>query len=525
MSSISSTLWPFQEAERLVKRMEKKNKSIPLLETGFGPSGLPHIGTFAEVARTTYVAKAYKEVTGVTPKILVFSDDKDALRAVPTNVPNQDMLKEYLGQSLTNIPDPYELYDSFAGHNNAMLRRFLDECGFEYEFASSTEYYASGRFDDALINMARHHQEIVDIVGPTLGEERRASWSPFMPLHPVTKQVMMVPVTVNATGTMVSWDMPESAQVDGLPVIGRVHTPVTGGHCKIQWKADWALRWYALDVDYEMCGKDLRDSVILSSRICKTLGGEPPVNMIYELFLDEKGAKFSKKKGNGVSVDDWSRYAPLSSLEHFIFKNPERAKKVYLSAVPQALDELIKNSVKSDDINDPAFFVTDRLPERLKNLPVSIGLLLNVVDAGDIKDADILVRMMAKQYSDEQLEAIEYVAPFVINYYSDIMSLSKNKREPDEKEKIALSDLYTTLSGMDNNLTGDVYQTEVFEVGKRHYEKNELRQWFKATYEVLFGYESGPRLGQFIELYGKDEFLELMEKSLNKEQGIHSPEI
>lgn len=509
--TITSSLWPFKEATRLTSQMEKKGKKTPLLETGFGPSGLPHIGTFAEVARTTYVAKAYKEITGITPKLLVFSDDKDALRAVPTNVPNQDMLKDYIGQSLTNIPDPYGMFNSFASHNNAMLQRFLDECGFDYEFASSTEYYASGRFNDALIKMARHHQDIIDIVSPTLGDERRATWSPFMPLHPITKQVMMVPVEVNADGTMVSWDMPDNMQIEGMP-ISRVHTPVTDGHCKIQWKADWALRWFALDVDYEMCGKDLRDSVTLSSRICRKLGGLPPVNMIYELFLDENGHKFSKKIGNGISVEDWSRYAPLASMENFIFKNPQTAKKVFISAVPKSFDECIASLEDSNNPEKSAFFVNDRLPEVVKALPMSYDMLLNIVDAGDIRDSEALMRIIIAQnpYGFKEIEAIRFMAPKVIQYYIDVMSLNKNKRKASLNEVIAIQDLYYTLKEAGENLSGDEYQTLVFEVGKRHYEKSELRQWFKALYEILFGYESGPRLGHFIHHYGYNEFLKML---------------
>ena len=511
---MSKELWPFVEARRLIERMERKNKSVPLMATGFGPSGLPHLGTYAEVARTSYVRKAYECLTGIRPRLIVFSDDMDALRAVPTNVPNQDMLRNHIGIPLTSIPDPYGEYESFAHHNNAMLRRFLDDSGFDYEFMSSTEVYRSGLFNPTLLNMARNHQAIVDVIAPTLGEERRATWSPFMPIHPSTGKVEMTTILdLDAINGTISW-----LDANGSSMM----TFIENGECKVQWKPDWALRWTALDVDYEMCGKDLRDSVTLSSKICKILGGTPPVNMIYELFLDEDGAKFSKKKGNGVSVDQWKAYAPLASLEHYIFRNPQSAKKVFLDAIPGALEEVIENAKHKEDRSNPAFFVTDRLPLVLHTMQTSVRALLNYVDVVDAKQGDEFVAMLANDAITgnsiiiDDLDAIQLIADNLINYYKDCMSHRKVYRAPTTDERVVLNEIVSVLKNMPSESTSDEIQSEIFEIGKRHYDIKNLRAFFGMVYETIFGYPSGPRLGHFINISGRDKFINLVNNRLGQ---------
>src|ERR1700733_5870571 len=328
--------WPFREAERVAERLKQKGKEFALFETGYGPSGLPHIGTFGEVARTSWVRKAFTELTGLPSKLLAFSDDMDGLRKVPDNVPNKEMLKQFLGRPLTKVPDPFGTHESFGAHNNARLRSFLDSFGFDYEFASSSDYYQSGKFDDALLHVLARHAEIVEIIRPTLGPERRATYSPILPIHPRTGIVMQVPIEqVDVANGTVIWLDPDTGV--------RFETAVTGGAAKLQWKADWAMRWYALDVDYEMSGKDLIDSVKLSSSIGRALGAEPPVCLTYELFLDENGQKISKSKGNGLSVEQWLTYAPPESLAQFMYHAPQRAKRLFFDVIPRAADDYINN--------------------------------------------------------------------------------------------------------------------------------------------------------------------------------------
>jgi lysyl-tRNA synthetase class 1 len=331
--------WPFEEAAKVARRLAESGRDHALFETGYGPSGLPHIGTFGEVARTSWVRHAFTELTGLPSRLLAFSDDMDGLRKVPDNVPNREMLADYLGKPLTRIPDPFGTHESFGAHNNARLRAFLDGFGFDYEFASASDYYAAGRFDAALLRVLERHAEVMAVILPTLGPDRRATYSPILPIHPRTGVVMQVPMERldPAAGTVV-WRDPDSNEA--------FETPVTGGRCKLQWKADWAMRWHALGVDYEMSGKDLIDSVRLSGRICRILGSAPPEGFTYELFLDENGQKISKSKGNGLSVDEWLRYAPQSSLGQFMYQAPQRAKRLHFDVIPRAVDEYIANAAR-----------------------------------------------------------------------------------------------------------------------------------------------------------------------------------
>ncbi|MCQ8277260.1 lysine--tRNA ligase [Acetobacteraceae bacterium KSS8] len=509
--------WPFEEAAKLAARMEGKSAdAVPLLETGYGPSGLPHIGTFGEVARTSWVRQAYTALTGKPTRLLAFSDDMDGLRKVPDNVPNREMLAEFIGRPLTQVPDPFGTHESFGAHNNARLRSFLDGFGFDYAFASSTEYYRSGRFDETLIRVLERHDEIVAVIAPTLGPDRRATYSPVLPIHPETGIVMQVAIErIDVAAGTVTW------RDEG----GRAfETPVRGGGAKLQWKADWAMRWAALGVDYEMSGKDLIDSVRLSSRICRVLGAEPPVNLTYELFLDQNGQKISKSKGNGISVEEWLRYAPPESLAQFMFNQPTRAKRLFFDVIPRAADEYLTNRAKAAEQNaaqepalraNPAWFIdAGRVAEATP--PVSFGMLLNLASVANADNPEVLWGFLERYQPGISPESDPLLARLVehaVHYYGDFVRPTKSFRAPDQNERAALADLAEMLKGAEPGTSADALQNMVFEVGKRH-DFPELRRWFGCLYEVLLGQTEGPRFGIFIALYGVAETVALIEAAL-----------
>ena len=507
--------WPFEEAAKVVQRLTKAGRDHALFETGYGPSGLPHIGTFGEVARTSWVRKAFTEITGMPSKLLAFSDDMDGLRKVPDNVPNKDMLAQHLGKPLTRIPDPFGTHDSFGAHNNAMLRRFLDSFGFDYEFASSSEYYASGRFDRAATRMLECHEQVLAVILPTLGPERRATYSPFLPVHPKTGIVMQVPMEELRpnTGTVV-WRDPDTNE--------SFESPVTGGHCKMQWKADWAMRWYALGVDYEMSGKDLIDSVKLSSRICRILGSDPPEGFTYELFLDGEGQKISKSKGNGLSVDEWLRYAPPESLQQFMYNQPQRAKRLYFDVIPRSVDEYVANidrmATQDDDVRktNPAWHIhAGTLPNHAGS-PLSFAMLLNLASVVNAHDPEILwgfIRRYAPAASPESEPLLARLVDHAVAYYQDFIAPKKQFRDPDAVERAAIADLGQTLAGLPDGSNAEAIQNAVFDVGKRH-PFPELRAWFGALYQVLLGQQEGPRFGGFVALYGIKETIGLIDGAL-----------
>ena len=505
--------WPFEEAARLAARMAGRDPATPaLLETGYGPSGLPHIGTFGEVARTSWVARAYTELTGRPTRLLAFSDDMDGLRKVPDNVPNRELLSAHLGLPLTRVPDPFGTHESFGAHNNARLRAFLDGFGFTYEFASSTDYYRAGRFDAALRRTLAVHDEIVALVAPTLGPDRRSTWSPILPVHPVTGIVMQVRIdTVDAGAATVRW-----TDDAGL----RHETSVLGGGAKLQWKADWAMRWAALGVDYEMSGKDLIDSVRLSSKICRVLGAEPPVSLTYELFLDEHAQKISKSKGNGISVEEWLRYAPPESLAQYMFNQPTRAKRLFFDVIPRAVDEYLANRAKASEQQgaalhaNPAWFIDEG--GRGDALPVTFGMLLNLASVANAETADVLWGFLARYRPGANPDIEPLLARLVehaVVYYRDFVRPAKTYRAPDDRERAALADLAETLKGMAAETEPETLQNAVFEVGKRHAFPT-LRDWFGCLYEVLLGQTEGPRFGIFIALYGIAETVALIETAL-----------
>ena len=510
--------WPFEEAAKVAHRLSLSGKTHALFETGYGPSGLPHIGTFGEVARTSWVRHAFTQLTGLPSRLIAFSDDMDGLRKVPDNVPNKDMLAGYLGKPLTRIPDPFGTHDSFGAHNNARLRAFLDSFGFEYEFASSSDYYASGRFDAALIRMLECYEKVMEVILPTLGPDRRATYSPILPVHPKTGIVMQVPMQRwDAAVGVVIWTDPDTGQ--------SYETSVKGGHCKLQWKADWAMRWFALGVDYEMSGKDLIDSVRLSGRICRILGAQPPEGFTYELFLDEHAQKISKSKGNGLSVDDWLRFAPPESLAQFMYNQPQRAKRLYFDVIPRATDEYIANVEKAggqmemDRQVNPAWHIHGgHLPNHVGS-KLSFTMLLNLASVANAETPDILwgfIRRYSPGASAESEPLLSRLVDHAIVYYQTFVRPAKQYRAPTDVERAALRALADMLATMPADSSAEMLQNAVFEVGKRH-DFPELRAWFTCLYQVLLGQQEGPRFGGFIALYGVTETIALIEGALSRE--------
>jgi len=515
--------WPFEEARRLIKRLDGAKGAVDkpvIFETGYGPSGLPHIGTFGEVARTTMVRHAFEVLTEGRRKtrLVCFSDDMDGLRKVPDNVPNKDMLAAYIGKPLTSVPDPFSNeYPSFAAHNNARLRRFLDRFGFEYEFLSATEVYKAGQLDATLLRMLEVYDKVMDIILPTLGPERRATYAPFLPVSPTSGKVLQVPmIERNAkAGTIVYLD-PDTGK--------KVETSVTGGAVKCQWKADWALRWTALGVDYEMCGKDLIDSVTLSSKICRALGGAPPESFIYELFLDEAGGKISKSKGNGLTVDEWLTYASPESLSLFMYQKPKAAKKLFFDVIPKTVDEYLAYLAKypQEDakakLENPAWHIHTGAPPHAE-LPISFALLLNLVSVSNAEDTATLwgfIRKYAPDATPAEHPVLDHLVGYALRYYHDFVKPAKTYRLPTEHERTALAALAAALAKVKAGASGEELQNIVYEVGKTH-AFEPLRAWFGALYEVLLGQSQGPRFGGFIELYGVDETRRLIERALKGE--------
>ena len=530
-AAAQSRAWPFEEARKIVKRYEKKGyPDTVMFETGYGPSGLPHIGTFGEVARTTMVRHAFHVLTEnkVKTKLLCFSDDMDGLRKVPENVPNRALMETYLGKPLTRVPDPFTKdYPSFGAANNARLRAFLDRFGFNYEFASATDYYTSGRFDETLLKMLANYDKIMAVIVPTLGEERRATYSPFLPISPISGKVLQVAMIAHdAKKGTVTYIEPETGE--------KIETEVTGGKVKCQWKADWAMRWTALGIDYEMAGKDLIDSVALSSKICRILGGTPPEGFNYELFLDDKGQKISKSKGNGLTIDEWLTYAPTSSLGLYMYQKPKTAKRLYFDVIPKAVDEYYsflsaypKQSWK-DRLNNPVWHMHNGNPPKV-DLPVPFAMLLNLVSASNAENADVLwgfISRYAKGATPENQPELDSLVGFAIRYFNDFVKPTKKFRAPDTVERETLEKIDQTLANLPVDADAHTIQNALLDIGRvteRYQDHNKKSpdggpgvsvSFFQMLYEVLIGQERGPRFGSFIALYGINETRSLIADAL-----------
>ena len=541
-AAMNSKAWPFVEARRVLKRYEKQppKKGFVLFETGYGPSGLPHIGTFGEVARTSMIRHAFSVISDLPSKLVCFSDDLDGMRKVPGNVPNPEALAEHLQKPLTSVPDPFEKFDSFGAHNNAMLRRFLDTFGFEYEFISATEFYASGQFDEILLRAAEKYDEIMAVMLKSLREERRKTYSIFLPIHPETGRVMYVPMKdVNAKEGTITFDTEEGEEMT---------LPVTGGNVKLQWKPDFGARWAALGVDFEMYGKDHGTNTPIYDSICRILGERAPEHFTYELFLDENGQKISKSSGNGVSIDEWLTYASTESLGYFMYLKPQTAKRMHFDVIPKAVDEYhqqlraYEGQDEAARLNNPVYHIHGGdVPK--SDMVVPFSMLLNLASVAASEDKEGLwgfIKRYAPEASAEANPQLDAAAGYAVRYFNDFVKPTRVFRAPTDQERAALEDLVAALKdaelargmieaknkamGKDepvaalNMADGEDLQSIVFAVGKNHGFEN-LRDWFAAIYEVLMGASQGPRFGSFIALYGVDETIVLIEQGLKGELG------
>jgi len=513
--------WPFVEAKKLVKRIGRTGKKEVIFQTGYGPSGLPHIGTFGEVARTSMVRTAFRLLTmdKIEARLICFSDDMDGMRKIPPHLPNQEMLNQYLGQPLSRVPDPYPVknekqYKSFADHNNHRLMDFLNMFNFEYEFISSTDYYTSGRFDRALLRMLEVYDKIMAIILPTLGEERRQTYSPFLPICPKTGVVLQVPmIDINPDKGTITYLDPTTNE--------RVETTVTGGAVKCQWKADWALRWFALGIDYEMAGKDLIESVKLSSKIVAALGERPPEGFNYELFLDEEGQKISKTKGNGLPVEKWLKYASKESISLFMYQKPMTAKRLYFDVIPKTVDEYYsfassyEGQTSKERLNNPAFHVNSGAPTSA-NIPLSFSLMLNLVSAANAQDSLVLwgfIQRYSPGATPKTHPELDNLVTYALRYFDDFVKPTKKFRLANDKERAALVELSSLLADIEGSTDSAQIQNIVFAIGKSHgFEP--LKDWFMALYQILLGQDQGPRFGSFAALYGVKETRELITKAL-----------
>ena len=507
----STSSWPFVEVRKLLKDrkdiIKKKNKIT--FQTGYGPSGLPHIGTFGEVARTTMMINALNHIQDIKHELITFSDDMDGLRKVPENIPNDELLRKNLGKPLTSIPDPFKKYKSFGEHNNEMLKEFLKNFQFKFNFKSSTENYQKGVFNNSLMRVLEKYEEIMNIILPTLRQERRKTYCPFLPICPKTGKVLEIP--------LISKDL-KSGKVIFENEDSKFETNILDGNCKLQWKVDWAMRWFTFDVDFEMYGKDLTESAILSSKICRILGKNPPNGFAYELFLDENGEKISKSKGNGISIEQWLRYASPESLALYMYPNPKRAKKLYSEVVPKTVDDYLSNIEKyssqeiKDKIINPVWHVHNGKPPQEK-IVMPFSMLLNLVGSSNADTKEVLwkfINRFHKEINPKDHKILNQLTEYAINYFKDKVEPNKKYKKPNNSEKKALENLVSKLKQLDQSLKPEEIQTQVYTVGKENgYEKN-LREWFKLIYEVVFGEENGPRMGFFISFFGLKQTIDLI---------------
>ncbi|MGH6843021.1 MAG: lysine--tRNA ligase, partial [Methylocella sp.] len=531
--------WPFEEARKILRRVEATGQPAVVFETGYGPSGLPHIGTFGEVARTSMVCHAFRVLTGdkFKTRLIAFSDDMDGLRNVPHNIPNKELVAAHLGRPLTAVPDPFGTHASFGAHNNARLRAFLDRFGFEYEFASATECYRSGRFDETLLHILARYDQVMAIMLPSFREERAATYSPFLPVHPRTGVVMQVPIeTINSAAGTLGWRDPDTNEI--------FETPVTGGACKLQWKPDWAMRWYALEVDYEMAGKDLIESVKLSGAILRAIGGRPPEGFNYELFLDENGQKISKSKGNGLTIDEWLAYASPESLSLFMYQKPTAAKRLYIDVIPRTVDDYLSfldaypRQGDKERLGNPVWHIHAGAPpppevlrgEGNQATTITFGMLLNLAAVSNSEDPQVLwgfLRRYAPDVSAATHPRLDRMVAYAVRYFLDFVRPAKKFRAPDSVEREALANLADALAALPPGASAEAIQATLYDVARKipRYQDMSAKgataerpgvsnEWFAMLYGVLLGESRGPRFGSFVALYGIKETRELIADAL-----------
>ena len=513
----STSSWPFVEIRKLLKDRKEliKSKNKIIFQTGYGPSGLPHIGTFGEVARTTMMINALNHMQKIDTDLIAFSDDMDGLRKVPENIPNNKVLTENIGKPLTSIPDPFNKFDSFGKHNNEMLKDFLNKFNFKFNFKSSTEHYKSGKFNESLMRVLEKYDEIMEIILPTLRSERKKTYCPFLPICPTTGKVLEIPLLeINKkNGTVIFNNNGEKLETD-----------IKNGNCKLQWKVDWAMRWFTFDVDFEMYGKDLTESAILSNKICRTLGKKPPNGFAYEMFLDERGEKISKSKGNGISIDQWLRYASPESLSLYMYQNPTRAKKLYSDVVPKAVDEYLSfieafpKQKPNEQLLNPVWHVHSGKPPKEK-IVMTFSMLLNLVGSSNAENKEILWKFIQRFHQDikpENYPVLDKLTKYAINYFQDKVEPNKKYKVPNEIEKNALLNLAKKLELVSQDSKPEDIQTVVYSAGKENGYEKKLREWFVLIYEVLFGSEDGPRMGFFISFFGVNETIKLINQKIKK---------
>src|ERR1700685_2966720 len=527
-AAVVSKAWPFEEARKLIARIERTGQREVLFETGYGPSGLPHLGTFGEVARTTMVRHAFRVLTDdkIRTRLIAFSDDMDGLRKVPDNVPNKEMMAAHLGKPLKQVQDPCGTHKSFAEHNNARLHAFLDQFGFDYEFLSATACYTSGRFDAALLRVLERFDAVMAVMLPSLREERAETYSPFLPISPRTGIVLQVPVIAHdAKAGTITYEDPETKE--------QVTTQVTGGRCKLQWKPDWAMRWVALGVDYEMAGNDLIASVKLSSQSFRALGGTPPEGFNYELFLDENGQKISKSKGNGLTIEEWLRYASPESLSLFMYREPKAAKRLYFDVIPRHVDEYLQfldaysRQGAKEQLGNPVWHIHSGAPPPPDN-PVPFAMLLSLVTASNAENAETLWGFIGRYrpgVTKQNHPHLAAVVDYAIHYFRDFVLPAKKFHEPSEVGRAALIDLRDALSQLPPDAPPEAIQEVVYEVGRREPFLDQKKKgkdgkpgvsldWFNMLYQVLLGQERGPRFGSFAAAYGIKNTVDMIDGAL-----------
>ena len=527
-AAMTSKAWPFEEARKLVERVTRTKKELVLFETGYGPSGLPHIGTFGEVARTTMVRRAFELLCDVPTRLLCFSDDMDGMRKIPENVPDRSFLEPHLHKPLTSVPDPYGTHESYGHHNNAMLRRFLDAFGFDYEFASATDYYKQGKFDGVLIRALEKFDDIMAVMLPTLGEKRQATYSPFLPISPISGRVLYVPMKdVNAKQGTITF-----ADEDGTDIT----LDVRGGRTKLQWKPDFGMRWAALGVDFEMFGKDHQTNAPVYDRICEILGAEAPEHYVYELFLDDKGQKISKSKGNGLTIDEWLTYADPDSLSLFMYNKPREAKRLYFDVIPRAVDDYAAHlsayqrqlDKPVDRLMNPVWHIHQGNPPLPEEGGISFSLLLNLVAVANAEDKAVLwafIQRYSPHLQPETHPRLDAMTGYAVRYFADFVKPTKQYRLPTEEEAVALRDLSGALGALPEGSTPENIQLKVYDIGRRDPYKTAQKDgsvgvaqsWFNMLYQVLLGEEKGPRFGSFAALYGIANTQALIDRALKGE--------
>ncbi len=512
MDYLSFKSWPFQEAKKIQNSKLRTDKDIIIFETGYGPSGLPHIGTFGEVSRTNMVRYCFEKLTGKKTKLIAFSDDMDGLRKIPDNIPNKEIIENYIDFPLTSVPDPFKKFKSFGEHNNKKLQEFLDKFNLNYQFQSSTNAYKSGLFNETIKKILLHYQDIKEVVLPTLGKDRRETYSPFFPVDKETGKILQVKI--------------EDIDLDNSSVIFRhdnknIKTSVLNGDCKLQWKVDWAMRWAAFGVDYEMCGKDLTDSYVLSSKICNIIGSPPPINLIYELFLDEKGEKISKSVGNGISIEEWLKYSNQESLSLFMFQRPTTAKKLHFDIIPKNTDEylshLSKYSENFDNCDNPAWHI-HKSEKLIFNTKINFSLILNVISVCKSDKPEVILGLLKNYQSellDSELKIINNLILKGINYFNDFIKPNLKFKIANKDETEIINNVIKSIENLETKATSDEFQTTIFSVGKQSVYKDNIKDFFKLIYEVVFGQDSGPRLGTFIKVFGKEKTVSLIKSKIN----------